>query len=100
MRHPVAVVPYFRVDVRRRCGWAGYSVEGTLARDLLSKPKEVTSSTGRKLRLNAVVSYITFAGSSQTVRASVRACVHHHGNGCVSLQHTRIQRRLRALSKH
>ena len=37
-------------------------MEGTLARDLLSNPKEVKSSRGKKLSLNATVDSVSFAG--------------------------------------
>jgi Cft2 family RNA processing exonuclease len=41
---------------------AGYSVEGTLAHQLLSSPRVVEARDGRKLSLNATVEHVTFAG--------------------------------------
>lgn len=39
----------------------GYSVEGTLAKDILSEPKEVESMRGGMLKLNMSVDYISFS---------------------------------------
>lgn len=41
---------------------AGYSVEGTLAHQLLSSPRVVEARDGRKLSLNASIEHVTFAG--------------------------------------
>lgn len=51
---------------------AGYSVEGTLARDILSNPSEITSMEGRKLRLNAAVHNVSFSG---TLRLGLTALI-------------------------
>ncbi|XP_063715525.1 cleavage and polyadenylation specificity factor subunit 3-like [Symsagittifera roscoffensis] len=40
---------------------AGYSVEGTMARDILAQPEEVTSMSGMKLPLKCSVDYISFS---------------------------------------
>ena len=39
---------------------AGYAVENTLARQILSAPKEVTDLEGRRQPLNALVDYVSF----------------------------------------
>ncbi len=39
----------------------GYCVEGTLAKEILSEPKEIESSKGGMLRLNMSVEYISFS---------------------------------------
>lgn len=58
-------------DERNAVVLTGYSVEGTLARDLLGNPKEVKSARGRKLAMNAKVDYVSFAAHAdfaQTAR--------------------------------
>lgn len=56
---------------------AGYSVEGTLARDILSNPSEITSMEGRKLRLNAAVHNVSFSG---TLRLPLAPLLHPPGS--------------------
>ena len=40
---------------------AGYCVEGTLAKDLMSEPEEVTAINGQRMRRNMSVNYISFS---------------------------------------
>jgi hypothetical protein len=49
---------------------AGYCVEGTLAKDILRKPGEITSSTGRKLALNCDVEEVQFAAHADYAQTS------------------------------
>jgi cleavage and polyadenylation specificity factor subunit 3 len=39
----------------------GYSVDGTLAKEILSEPKEIEATSGKKLKLNMTVEYISFS---------------------------------------
>ncbi|AFN83894.1 putative beta-lactamase fold-containing exonuclease [Encephalitozoon romaleae SJ-2008] len=39
----------------------GYCVDGTLAKEILSEPKEIEALNGKKLRLNMSVEYISFS---------------------------------------
>lgn len=49
---------------------SGYCVEGTLAKDILSEPKEVESSRGGSLRLNMSVEYISFSAHADYTQNS------------------------------
>lgn len=40
---------------------AGYAVEGTLAKEIMSQPKEVVTLEGRRQQLNALVDYVSFS---------------------------------------
>ncbi|ORD95079.1 Cleavage and polyadenylation specificity factor, 73 kDa subunit [Enterospora canceri] len=40
---------------------AGYSVDGTLAKEILKEPKEIESQRGQMLKLNMTVEYISFS---------------------------------------
>lgn len=40
---------------------AGYCVEGTLAKTILSEPEEIVTMTGQKLSLKMSVDYISFS---------------------------------------
>jgi len=43
---------------------AGYCVEGTLAKEILLQPKEITSLSGRRLPLTCEVKYVSFTAHS------------------------------------
>ncbi|XP_063703757.1 cleavage and polyadenylation specificity factor 73 [Culicoides brevitarsis] len=49
---------------------AGYCVEGTLAKTILSEPEEVTSMSGQKLPLNMSVDYISFSAHTDYQQTS------------------------------
>jgi len=49
---------------------AGYCVEGTLAKDILRNPREVTASSGRKLALNCDVEEVQFAAHADYAQTS------------------------------
>jgi len=49
---------------------AGYCVEGTLAKFILSEPEEVTSMNGQKLKLNCSVEYISFSAHTDYKQTS------------------------------
>ena len=51
-------------DAKNGCIVAGYCVEGTLAKMILSEPEEITAMSGQKLPLKMQVNYISF--SAQT----------------------------------
>eukprot|EP01137_Pigoraptor_chileana_P037379 Opistho-2@34374 len=57
-------------DRRNGCVVTGYSVEGTLAKHILSAPKEVNSLSGQKLHLNMSVHYISFSAHSDFMQTS------------------------------
>lgn len=42
----------------------GYTVEGTLARQIMSEPKEITATNGRPLPMNMSVTYVSFSAHS------------------------------------
>ena len=48
-------------DSKNGCIVAGYCVEGTLAKHILSEPEEITTMSGLKLPLKMQVSYISFS---------------------------------------
>jgi len=49
---------------------AGYCVEGTLAKFILSEPEEITSMSGQKLKLNCSVEYISFSAHTDYKQTS------------------------------
>lgn len=49
---------------------AGYCVEGTLAKTVLSEPEEITSMSGQKLALNMSVDYISFSAHTDYQQTS------------------------------
>lgn len=49
---------------------AGYCVEGTLAKTILSEPEEITSMSGQKLPLNMSVDYISFSAHTDYQQTS------------------------------
>lgn len=48
-------------DPKNGCMIAGYAVEGTLAKDIMNAPKEVTTLEGRRQPLNCLVDYVSFS---------------------------------------
>lgn len=49
---------------------AGYCVEGTLAKTVLSEPEEITTMSGQKLPLNMSVDYISFSAHTDYQQTS------------------------------
>lgn len=49
---------------------AGYCVEGTLAKTILSEPEEITTMSGLKLPLNMSVDYISFSAHTDYQQTS------------------------------
>ncbi|KAL7031466.1 hypothetical protein ACKWTF_007020 [Chironomus riparius] len=49
---------------------AGYCVEGTLAKTILSEPEEITTMSGQKLSLNMSVDYISFSAHTDYQQTS------------------------------
>ncbi|KAG5683095.1 hypothetical protein PVAND_012398 [Polypedilum vanderplanki] len=49
---------------------AGYCVEGTLAKTILSEPEEITTMNGQKLPLNMSVDYISFSAHTDYQQTS------------------------------
>ncbi|KAH8268062.1 hypothetical protein KR018_010780 [Drosophila ironensis] len=49
---------------------AGYCVEGTLAKTILSEPEEITTLSGQKLPLNMSVDYISFSAHTDYEQTS------------------------------
>ena len=49
---------------------AGYCVEGTLAKTILSEPQEIMSMSGQKLPLNMSVDYISFSAHTDYQQTS------------------------------
>lgn len=49
---------------------AGYCVEGTLAKTILSEPEEITTMSGQKLPLNMSVDYISFSAHTDYEQTS------------------------------
>jgi len=48
-------------DPKNGCLIAGYAVEGTLAKEIMNAPKEVTTLEGRRQPLNCLVDYVSFS---------------------------------------
>ncbi|KAL8618913.1 Cleavage and polyadenylation specificity factor subunit 3 [Nucella lapillus] len=57
-------------DRRNGCIIAGYCVEGTLAKHVLSEPSEVQTLTGQKLPLKCSVDYISFSAHADYQQTS------------------------------
>ncbi|XP_014253998.1 cleavage and polyadenylation specificity factor 73 [Cimex lectularius] len=49
---------------------AGYCVEGTLAKAILSEPEEIVTLSGQKLKLNCSVAYISFSAHTDYQQTS------------------------------
>ncbi|XP_058881782.1 cleavage and polyadenylation specificity factor subunit 3 isoform X2 [Acipenser ruthenus] len=49
---------------------AGYSVEGTLAKHIMSEPEEITTMSGQKLQLKMSVDYISFSAHTDYQQTS------------------------------
>lgn len=49
---------------------AGYCVEGTLAKTILSEPEEITTMSGQKLPLKMSVDYISFSAHTDYQQTS------------------------------
>lgn len=49
---------------------AGYCVEGTLAKQILSEPEEITAMNGQKLPLKMSVDYISFSAHTDYKQTS------------------------------
>ncbi|KAF2364148.1 Zn-dependent metallo-hydrolase RNA specificity domain [Trinorchestia longiramus] len=49
---------------------AGYCVEGTLAKDILQEPEDITSLSGQKLPLRCTVEYISFSAHTDFEQTS------------------------------
>merc|ERR1712029_757729 len=57
-------------DKKNGCIVAGYCVEGTLAKTILSDPQEITAMNGQKLPLNMQVEYISFSAHTDYKQTS------------------------------
>ena len=57
-------------DTKNGCIVAGYCVEGTLAKHILSEPEEITTMNGLKLPLKMQVSYISFSAHTDYKQTS------------------------------
>ena len=57
-------------DKKNGCIVAGYCVEGTLAKLILSDPQEITAMNGQKLPLNLQVEYISFSAHTDYKQTS------------------------------
>ena len=57
-------------DAKNGCIVAGYCVEGTLAKHILSEPEEISTLNGQKLPLKAQVSYISFSAHTDYKQTS------------------------------
>ncbi|XP_048241665.1 cleavage and polyadenylation specificity factor subunit 3-like isoform X2 [Haliotis rufescens] len=57
-------------DKRNGCIIAGYCVEGTLAKHILSEPDEIVTMTGQKLPLKCSVDYISFSAHADYQQTS------------------------------
>jgi len=57
-------------DKKNGCIVAGYCVEGTLAKLILSHPTEITAMNGQKLPLNMKVEYISFSAHTDYPQTS------------------------------
>lgn len=57
-------------DKKNACLIPGYVVEGTLAKKILSEPKEISAADGRILPLNCTVEYISFSAHADFVGTS------------------------------
>lgn len=57
-------------DERNGVVLAGYSVEGTLAKKLLSEPEEITCLDGRIKKRNCAIEYISFSAHVDYIQNS------------------------------
>ncbi len=57
-------------DAKNGCIVAGYCVEGTLAKTILSEPEEITTLNGQKLPLKMQVNYISFSAHTDYKQTS------------------------------
>jgi cleavage and polyadenylation specificity factor subunit 3 len=57
-------------DAKNGCIVAGYCVEGTLAKMILSEPEEITTMSGQKLPLKCQVNYISFSAHTDYLQTS------------------------------
>jgi len=57
-------------EKKNGCIVAGYCVEGTLAKHILSEPEEITAMNGQKLPLNMQVDYISFSAHTDYKQTS------------------------------
>ena len=76
-------------DPKNGCIVAGYCVEGTLAKHILSEPEDIQTMAGQRLKLKMDVSYISFSAHTDYKQTSgfIRALrpphvvlVHGEGN--------------------
>ena len=65
-------------DKKNGCIVAGYCMEGTLAKTILSDPQEITAMNGQKLPLNMQVDYISF--SAHTNYKQTSGFIRAHGS--------------------
>uniref|UniRef100_A0A914Y1J2 Cleavage and polyadenylation specificity factor subunit 3 n=1 Tax=Panagrolaimus superbus TaxID=310955 RepID=A0A914Y1J2_9BILA len=67
-------------DSKNGCIVAGYCVEGTLAKHILSEPEEIVTLTGRRIPVRMQISYISFSAHTdfnQTSDFVTRLKPHH-----------------------
>ncbi|KAI6213956.1 Cleavage and polyadenylation specificity factor subunit 3 [Aphelenchoides besseyi] len=57
-------------DAKNGCIIAGYCVEGTLARHILSEPEEIVAIAGHKLPMRLQVTYISFSAHADYAQTS------------------------------
>ena len=90
-------------DSKNGCIVAGYCVEGTLAKHILSEPEEIVTLTGRKIPVRLQISYISFSAHTdfnQTCDFVTQLKPHHiilvHGEqGEMSRLKNGLQRKLK-----
>jgi len=57
-------------EKKNGCIVAGYCVEGTLAKQILSEPDEITAMNGQRMKLNMQVDYISFSAHTDYKQTS------------------------------
>lgn len=57
-------------DSKNGCVIAGYCVEGTLAKHILSEPEEIISLSGQRLPMRLQVAYISFSAHTDYIQTS------------------------------
>uniref|UniRef100_F1KYI8 Cleavage and polyadenylation specificity factor subunit 3 n=1 Tax=Ascaris suum TaxID=6253 RepID=F1KYI8_ASCSU len=57
-------------DSKNGCIIAGYCVEGTLAKHILSEPEEIVTMSGQKLAMRLQVAYISFSAHTDYLQTS------------------------------
>ena len=57
-------------DKKNGCVIAGYCVEGTLAKTILSDPEEITAMNGQKLPMNLTVESVSFSAHADYKQTS------------------------------